>query len=142
MRWRKGASALEFALTLPVITVILAGILEYGWYLFQLSNVVHALRDGTRIGVTVPLEDAEGPGARAEAHTRAVLDGLGVPCTDGGGCNVSATIAAADDASVLTVSVEVDYDPIIGLLPAPSQLVGTFTMMLHAPGAGAAGTGS
>ena len=131
MSWRRGASALEFALTLPVITAILAGILEYGWYLFQLSNVVHALRDGTRIGVTVPLEDAEGPGPRAEAHTRAVLDGLGVPCTDGGGCIVAATIGAAGDMSVLTVSVEVDYEPIIGLLPSPSQLGGTFTMMLQ-----------
>ena len=39
---RRGASALEFALTLPVVMAILAGILEYGWYLFQLSNVVHA----------------------------------------------------------------------------------------------------
>ena len=131
MSWRRGASALEFALTLPVITAILAGILEYGWYLFQLSNVVHALRDGTRIGVTVPLEDAEGPGPRAEAHTRAVLDGLGVPCTDGGGCIVAATIGVAGDVSVLTVSVEVDYDPIIGLLPSPSQLAGSFTMMLQ-----------
>ena len=53
---------------------ILAGILEYGWYLFQLSNVVHALRDGTNRGHPfVPTEDAEGPGARAEAHISAVL---------------------------------------------------------------------
>ena len=134
MRFRRGASALEFALTLPVITAILAGILEYGWYLFQLSNVVHALRDGTRIGVTVPLEDSEGPGPRAEAHTRAVLDGLGVPCTDGGGCIVAAAIGSAGDVSVLTVAVEVDYEPIIGLLPSPSQLGGTFTMMLQDSG--------
>lgn len=131
MNTRRGASALEFALTLPVLVVVLAGILEYGWYLFQLSNVVHALRDGTRIGVTVPSTDETGAAGRAEAHARAVLDGLGVPCTDGGGCNVTATIAAAEDVDTLTMAIEVDYEPIVGLLPTPSQLHGTFTMMVQ-----------
>ncbi len=130
MMRRRGASALEFALTLPVVMAVLAGILEYGWFLFQLSNVVHALRDGTRIGVSVPRSDAAGPGARAEAHTRAVLDGLGVACT-GGGCVVKSVIESAGDAAVLTTTVSVDYDPIVGLLPAPPLLQGSFTMMLQ-----------
>jgi len=131
MRLRRGASALEFALTLPIVMAVLAGILEYGWYLFQLSNVVHALRDGTRIGVTVPLDEEESPSARAETHARAVLDGLGVPCTDGGGCTVSAVVGPSSDVSTLTMSIEVDYTPIVGLLPSPSLLQGTFTMMMQ-----------
>jgi Flp pilus assembly protein TadG len=130
MSQRRGASALEFALTLPIVMAVLAGILEYGWYLFQLSNVVHALRDGTRIGVTVPLDDDEGPSARAEAHARAVLDGLGVPCTESGGCAVTATIGPSGDISTLTTAIAVDYTPIVGMLPTPSQLSGTFTMMM------------
>ena len=131
MRRTRGASALEFALTLPVVVAVLAGILEYGWYLFQLSNVVHALRDGTRIGVTVPSTDETGAAARAEAHARIVLDGLGVPCTDGGGCIVTASIATIEDVDTLTMAIEVDYEPIVGLLPSPTQLHGTFTMMLQ-----------
>jgi hypothetical protein len=131
MRNRRGASALEFALTLPVVLVILAGILEYGWYLFQLSNVVHALRDGARIGVTVPLDDDTPPTARAESHARAVLTGLGVPCTDGGGCVVVATIGSTGEVDILNVSIEVDYTPVVGLLPSPSHLHGTFTMMMQ-----------
>ena len=131
MMRRRGSSALEFALTLPIIVAVLAGILEYGWYLFQLSNVVHALRDGTRIGVTVPAADETGSEARAEAHARAVMDGLGVPCTDGGGCVVNATIEPAGDISTLRMSIEVDYTPIVGLLPTPSQLRGSFTMMMQ-----------
>ena len=128
---RHGASALEFALTLPIVMAVLAGILEYGWYLFQSSNVVHALRDGTRIGVTVPLADAEGPTTRAQAHARAVLDGLGVPCDDDGGCLVSAMIGPSGDISTLTMTISVDYTPIVGMLPTPSQLHGTFTMMMQ-----------
>ena len=141
MRIRRGASALEFALTLPVVLVILAGILEYGWYLFQLANVVHALRDGARIGVTVPLDDATPPTARAESHARAVLSGLGVPCDSGGGCVVVASIGSTGEVDVLNLSIEVDYTPVVGLLPSPSHLHGTFTMMMQeqtadAPSAG------
>ena len=132
MKRRRGASALEFALTLPIVMVVLTGILEYGWYLFQLSNVVHALRDGTRIGVTVPLEDDEGPIMRAESHARAVLDGLGVPCTESGGCLVRANIAVTGDVDIMTMSIEVDYTPIVGLLPTPALLHGDFTMMMQA----------
>ena len=131
MMRRRGSSALEFALTLPVIVAVLAGILEYGWYLFQLSNVVHALRDGTRIGVTVPSSDDAGSQARAEAHARSVMDGLGVPCTDGGECVVTATIEPAGDVQILRMNIEVDYSPLVGLLPTPSQLRGTFTMMMQ-----------
>ena len=131
MNRRRGASALEFALTLPVVMLVLAGILEYGWYLFQLSNVVHALRDGTRIGVTVPLASPTPPTTRAEEHARAVLNGLGVPCEDGDGCIVTAVINPSDDFDVLNLTIEVDYTPIVGLLPAPGLLQGTFTMMMQ-----------
>jgi len=128
MRRRRGSTVIEFALTLPVIVVILAGILEYGWYLFQLSNVVHAVRDGTRIGVSVPLDD--GPEIRAAVHARDVLNGLGVPCASGG-CVVEATLQPATDVTVLKLNIEVEYVPIIGLLPHPSQLRGNFTMMMQ-----------
>ncbi len=134
MRYRRGASALEFALTLPVVMVVLAGILEYGWYLFQLANVVHALRDGTRIGVTVPLDHPTPPTERAETHARTVMNGLGVPCEEGDGCLVTAVIAPGDDFDTLNLSIEVDYTPIVGLLPAPAQLQGTFTMMMQEQG--------
>ncbi len=128
---RQGSTAIEFALTLPILVVILAGVLEYGWYLFQLSNVVHALRDGTRIGVTVPRGDSVSPEARATDHAREVLNGLGVPCSESGGCLVQAIIAPVDDVEVMELTIEVEYEPMIGLLPHPGQLRGVFTMMMQ-----------
>jgi Flp pilus assembly protein TadG len=130
-RGRRGSSAIEFALTLPILLVILAGILEYGWYLFQMTNVIHALRDGARIGVTVPLSDSTGPEARAATHARDVLNGLGVPCSESGGCAVLATITPAGDVEVMVLTIEVDYEPMIGLLPHPDQLRGNFTMLMQ-----------
>ena len=134
MKMRRGASALEFALTLPVVMIVLAGILEYGWYLFQLANVVHALRDGTRIGVTVPLTDTIPPTDRAEQHARSVMNGLGVPCDEGEGCTITAIITPSEEFDVLNLTIEVDYTPIVGLLPSPSQLQGSFTMMMQEQG--------
>ena len=125
---RRGSTAIEFALTLPVIFIIVAGILEYGWYLFQLSSVVHAVRDGTRIGVTVPLD--EGPEAIAAEHARNVLEGLGVPCGSSG-CNVEAALVPAGDVTVMRLQIEVPYEPVVGLLPHPSSLRGHFTMMMQ-----------
>jgi len=125
---RRGSTAIEFALTLPVIFIIMAGILEYGWYLFQLSSVVHAVRDGTRIGVTVPLDD--GPEAIAATHARRVLEGLGVPCGSGA-CNVEATLVPAGNVTVMRLEIEVPYEPVVGLLPHPSHLRGHFTMMMQ-----------
>jgi len=128
---RRGSTAIEFALTLPILVVILAGVLEYGWYLFQLSNVVHALRDGARIGVTVPRADSISPEARAAQHARDVLNGLGVPCSESGGCLVQALIEPVDDVEVMELTIEVEYEPMIGLLPHPGQLRGAFTMMMQ-----------
>ena len=125
---RRGSTAIEFALTLPLLFVIVAGILEYGWYLFQLSSVVHAVRDGTRIGVTVPMED--GPEAIAATHARNVLAGLGVPC-GASGCTVEASLSPAGDITVMRLEIEVPYEPVVGLLPYPSSLRGHFTMMMQ-----------
>ena len=125
---RLGSSAIAFALTLPVIFIIAAGILEYGWYLFQLSSVVHAVRDGTRIGVTVPIED--GPETMATTHARDVLEGLGVPCGSGA-CTVEASLVPAGDVTVMQLQIEVPYEPVVGLLPHPSHLRAHFTMMMQ-----------
>ena len=125
---RRGSTAIEFALTLPLLFVIVSGILEYGWYLFQLSSVVHAVRDGTRIGVTVPLE--EGPEEIATTHARNVLAGLGVPC-GASGCTVEASLAPAGDITIMRLEIEVPYEPVVGLLPHPSVLRGHFTMMMQ-----------
>jgi hypothetical protein len=125
---RRGSTAIEFALTLPLLFVIVSGILEYGWYLFQLSSVVHAVRDGTRIGVTVPLE--EGPEEIATTHARNVLAGLGVPC-GASGCTVEASLSPAGDITIMRLEIEVPYEPVVGLLPHPSVLRGHFTMMMQ-----------
>lgn len=48
---QKGASAVEFALILPLLVVILFGIIEFGLILYDQQVITNASRDGARAGI-------------------------------------------------------------------------------------------
>lgn len=48
----RGATAVEFALLLPVLLLMMFGILEYGLYLFTASALQDALSQAARFGIT------------------------------------------------------------------------------------------
>lgn len=50
-----GASAVEFALLLPVLTMILFGIIEFGLALYQQAILTNASREGTRLGIVASI---------------------------------------------------------------------------------------
>ena len=50
-RSEKGAAAVEFALLLPVLMMILFGIVEFGIALYQQSVLTNASREGARLGI-------------------------------------------------------------------------------------------
>jgi Flp pilus assembly protein TadG len=47
----KGASAVEFAIVLPVLIVILFGIIEFGLILYDKAVITNASREGARRGI-------------------------------------------------------------------------------------------
>ena len=47
---RSGIAAIEFALSLPVLALILLGTLEFGWYYTKLVMVNTAAYDAARVG--------------------------------------------------------------------------------------------
>ncbi|MEO7858934.1 MAG: TadE/TadG family type IV pilus assembly protein [Nitrospirales bacterium] len=51
LRSESGASAVEFALLLPVLVLILFGIIELGLALYQQSILTNASREGARLGI-------------------------------------------------------------------------------------------
>ena len=50
-RSESGASAVEFALLLPVLMMILFGIIEFGLALYQQAVLTNASREGARLGI-------------------------------------------------------------------------------------------
>jgi len=51
LRSESGASAVEFALLLPVLMMILFGITEFGLALYRQSILTNASREGARLGI-------------------------------------------------------------------------------------------
>jgi len=52
-KWRnkRGASAVEFALVLPLLIVILFGIIEFGLLMYNQAVITNASREGARAGI-------------------------------------------------------------------------------------------
>ena len=122
---RRGGSAVEFGMTLPVLQIVLVAGLEYGWYYTQLAWLQHAARDAVRYAVTLDPEEYD---VSAQATTRAEeqLDAYGLPCA---GC-VDASTYQADGFDALTVAVETDYTALVNMVPVPEKLRSEATMML------------
>jgi Flp pilus assembly protein TadG len=123
-RQRRGASAIEFALTLPFLFGIFSGVFEYGMVFFNQVGVINAVRDGARIAVAADESDAT---MIAEARAYEVLDEFGLNCDEG--CQVSATLGTAPGGySTISVSAQVPYTPLFGLIPTPENLSGSIVM--------------
>lgn len=46
----RGAAAIEFAITVPVLVAIVFGTIDWGYYFFHREIVVNASREGARVG--------------------------------------------------------------------------------------------
>jgi Flp pilus assembly protein TadG len=55
MRWNseKGAAVVEFAVILPLLLVILFGIIEFGFLMYNQAMITNAAREGARAGIVI-----------------------------------------------------------------------------------------
>ena len=70
----------EFALVFPIFMLVLAGILDFGFMLFQRMSVINAARDGARAAVMVPNISASpiDNAAWGAAESTAAQGGVGI----------------------------------------------------------------
>jgi len=69
-RARRGSAILELAVLLPVLTLLIIGVLDWGFVLFRYQHMLQAAREGVRVRA------AEGPAfptSTAKAATEAYL---------------------------------------------------------------------
>ena len=132
-RHRRGATAVEFALTIPIPILFLLGVVEYGTAISQREALVNVARDAANSAVSVVREsagDTEGVVSRGNARAEALLETYGVSC--GSGCTVSTTVAS-QTLDVVTVQVVAPYAPMFSLIPSPSQLRAAHSLALPPP---------
>jgi Flp pilus assembly protein TadG len=117
-RTERGASAVEFAIVLPVLFLVIAGIVDFGRYFFTQIQVTNAAREGARAAVVLPNPDST---AMAAITTRALAGAAGVP---GASASVVAT-CPAPSPSYATVRVTATFDWII-MKPAIQMIGGNW----------------
>ena len=130
---RRGASAIEFVLWLPVLLTLLSGIIDISWYMSRYHLVQRATMDGVRYGVRQAAEEApsDTQGSKqvpaAEARAQSMLTGYGLAnpnvhaqlIPDGGGCPFDR----------LEMTTRAQFQPLVGFIPLPTHITATFAMM-------------
>ena len=120
---RRGSTVVEFALTMPIFLILLVSILEFGWMFFVRFNVVSSVRDGCLWGSVFPPPDPDS-GVDHPAISEAVgrindnLERFNLECSeDETDCSVNVGLSGAAPTEILTCTAEIDYNPIIRLIP-------------------------
>jgi Flp pilus assembly protein TadG len=112
----RGIALLEFALTFPVLLILVLGMMEYGHYFYVAVSANNAAREGARQCTLKSL------GACGVCNPTAAVDYMK---TIGMGSRTTASASCATQAGTLmyTVRVAVDfptltgYPPILGAMP-------------------------
>lgn len=99
-RQPRGIAALEFALVVPLLCLLLMGMIDWGYYLYTEQVVVNAAREGARAGSLQAANDATAL-TNATTRARACLTGLKNPST--------ATVTAAMGTGNASVIVNISY---------------------------------
>ena len=74
-RTERGASAVEFAIILPVLLLVLGGIVDFGRYFFFQIQLTNAAREGARVAIAYPSP----PDPTASINARVMAAAGGVP---------------------------------------------------------------
>lgn len=128
---RRGASAIEFALCLPVFCALIFGVIEYGWIFFQQANVIAAVREGARYSVTLDKNGTPAPDEAAIDRVKTTLKGVGYSDSMVAAATIGAVYTGASPEETITVSANVPYQAIIGIIPTPGTIHGEMTMILE-----------
>ena len=109
----RGAAAVEFALVVPILLVLLFGIVNFGQYLSVRQTATQAAAEGARAAaVTVA---GGNPTTNGVAAMNNALSGTGSTCGHGATCTIS--IVACGTVQCAHATVTINFDPLIGGFP-------------------------
>ncbi len=108
---RRGANAIEFALTFPVLVLMLAAMVDYGWYFGQRQWVLGAVREASRAGALASQDDDAVALATTRANAMLTQAGLNPS-------NATVEVGFTGDPPNVMIEVEVShpFTPLMGTL--------------------------
>lgn len=117
---RRGATAVEFALTMPVFVTLLIAVFDLSWVYMQKAALDSSASIGCRAGALVDPGRGEAKLADVEAAAKAALwdamerSGMGA-CEDDT-CEVEVEVFGSVPSRSLKCTVRRDYRPLVGLV--------------------------
>jgi Flp pilus assembly protein TadG len=121
VKWRsqKGTAAVEFAIILPILILLVFGIIEFGFLFYDKAVITNASREGCRTGIVyreTPVPDSEiRTVVKNYAQNNLFTFGTGT-VEDGNIAITNAENPPSSGAYFLTVTVDYQYDFLV--LPA------------------------
>lgn len=136
---RRGAAAIEFALWLPILLLFLSAVVDWGYYWNTRVKVARAVMEGTRSASAVyegPLVLPPGSKVADSARTRTavILNEFGISCPAANcamnvnWCDSGGAPCGNPPFQAIQVRVQLDFTPMVGIIPTPSKISETFIM--------------
>jgi hypothetical protein len=117
MRGRRGAAAVEFALTLPVLAALLVGAVEWGNWLERSMTLEQCTTDAALAASLVDRErDIE---RTARERLRYCMQ---LQTFDLDGVRAGARVTSTNAGDLLVLDVALPYEPVVSGVPAPDAL--------------------
>ncbi len=136
----RGASAVEFAIVVPVFLLFLIGIIQYGTIFLVRNQMTQAASDAARVAVTASTMTAAETAASTALAQDLTHDGAGLMSADCSNSAVSCTALPASSCNApsgyqclqVTVTYNYSQDPVIAipLLPTPTTITATSTVLV------------
>ncbi len=123
---RRGSISVEFAVTLPIVLLLLIGVLEWGRMLAREVAVVTVARDAAHAGALTRKTDDPTRIARLQAE-----DGLRAAGFNPAVATVEARSFPNPAGTMLELRVTVPFSPLFGLLPVTNQLHAITTIRME-----------
>lgn len=114
-RGERGVAALEFALVLPVLLLVLFATIEFGWLLTARLVLSQAVAEGARAGGQARDWLDEDPRRFAESVTR---EAYWLAVLDPASLEIDILPRSASAPRRIEVAVSAPYEPLVGYVPA------------------------
>lgn len=113
---QRGQELAEFAIIVPLLLLIAFGVLDLGRALYAVISITNVAREGARYGVDFNWQDDPISTGYSEIQTVAFLEAQD-SALDSNLLTVTPNCGTCDENTTLTVTVNYDFNLIMGFLP-------------------------
>jgi len=103
-REERGAALVEFALALPLLLVVLAGIVDFGFAFQRYEVITNAAREGARLASLPGFDDQTSVDNRVRAY---VMQGLNIPSSSLGAVMPSGAVTRGHRVGVRSLGDQI-----------------------------------